>query len=138
MQSGGNVANLPSRDAATLLPIIRAHVYPGTIIHSDQWNHVSSLPPVASHSAVNDSLNFVDPATGTHVQNIESYWKRAKRKIKHMKGCHATELMSSGEVWQKLKTLPSVTFARTSQSFTQCELLQLHLVCDLLGYQHIS
>ena len=85
------------RDAATLLPIIQAHSAPGTIIHSDEWaayRRVSSLPTVASHSTVNHSLHFVDPATGTHTQNIESYWGRVKRRIKNMKGCHASELPS--------------------------------------------
>lgn len=85
------------RDAATLLPIIQAHTAPGTIIHSDDWraySRVASLPTVATHGVVNHSLHFVDPSTGVHTQNIESYWGRVKRKIKHMKGCHATEMTS--------------------------------------------
>ena len=89
----GYMEVVSSRDAATLLPIIQAHAAPGTIIHSDQWSaysRVASLPNVASHSIVNHSLHFVDPATGTHTQNIESYWDRVKRRFKYMKGCHAT------------------------------------------------
>ena len=83
------------RDAATLLPIIQAHVAPGTIIHFDQWaayNQVSSLSNVGSHSTVNHSVTFVDPTTHTHIQNIESYWARAKCKFKRMKGCHAHQV----------------------------------------------
>ena len=93
----GYMEVISSRDAAILLPIIQAHTAPGTIIHSDQWSaysRVASLPNVASHSVVNHSLHFVDPATGTHTQNIESYWDRVKRRFKYMKGCHATELPS--------------------------------------------
>ena len=58
-----------SRDAATLLPIIQAHMAPGTIIHLDQWSaysRMASLPTVGTLSVVNHSLHFVDPATGTH------------------------------------------------------------------------
>ncbi len=85
------------RDAATLLPIIQAHVAPGTIVHSDEWSsyrRVATLPPVASHQTVNHSLQFVDPVTGVHTQNVESYWQRVKHKIKRMKGCHAHQIPS--------------------------------------------
>ena len=88
---------VPDRSAATLLPIIQAHTAPGTTIHSDQWRSysaVATLPPVASHSTVNHSLHFVDPATGVHTQHIECYWARVKNKIKRMKGCHAHEIPS--------------------------------------------
>lgn len=85
------------RNAATLLPIIQQHVAPGSIIHSDQWaayNSVSSLPNVSSHGTVNHTLHFVDPTTGVHTQNVESYWSRVKVKLKRMKGCAAHQLTS--------------------------------------------
>lgn len=85
------------RDAQTLLPIIQTHVAPGTVIHSDQWaayNRIASLPNVSSHSTVNHSVTFVDPLSGTHTQNVESYWNRAKMKLKRMRGCHADQLAS--------------------------------------------
>ena len=85
------------RDAATLLQIINAHTAPGSIIHSDMWasyNRVQRLPPVAAHNTVNHSRHFVDPVTGVHTQNIESYWNRVKTKLKRMKGCHAHQLPS--------------------------------------------
>ena len=68
------------RNAATLLPIIQAHTAPESIIHSDEWaayRQVSDLPTVAAHNTVSHSLNFVDPVSGTHTQNVESYWSSA-------------------------------------------------------------
>jgi len=85
------------RDAGTLLPIIEQHVHPGTIVHSDEWasyRRVQQLPSVSQHSTVNHSVTFVDPTTGTHTQNIESYWNRVKTKFKRMKGVHE-DMMSS-------------------------------------------
>lgn len=84
-----------TRDAATLLPIIQSHVAPGTVIHSDQWraySQIALLPSVSAHRTVNHSINFVDPTNGVHTQHIESYWNRVKVKLKHMKGCHLTQL----------------------------------------------
>ena len=85
------------RDAATLLPIIQAHVLPNTTIFSDEWsayNQIQQLPKVLSHQTVNHSPHFVDPATGVHTQNIESYWNRVKTKFKRMKGVHLHQLPS--------------------------------------------
>ena len=82
------------RDAATLVPIITAHVAPSTIVHSDGWTSYSQVPNVTSHGTVNHSVCFVDPTSGVHTQHIEPYWGRAKLKLKRMKGCHAHQLPS--------------------------------------------
>ena len=74
--SVGYMEVVSHRDANTLLPLITAHVAPGTIIHSDEWaayNQVQRLPNVSSHELVNHSVNFVEPTTGVHTQNVESY-----------------------------------------------------------------
>ena len=81
------------RDASTLLPIIQAHVLPGTIIYSDEWaayNQVQNLPNITSHH----SLHFVDAATGVHTQHTESYWSRVKHKFKRMNGVHLQQMAS--------------------------------------------
>ena len=44
-----------SRDANTLLPIIQAHIHPGTVIYSDSWraySNVQSLAGVVQHHTV--------------------------------------------------------------------------------------
>ena len=35
-----------------------------------------------SHRTVNHSINFVEPITGVHIQNIESYWNVKKNSDK--------------------------------------------------------
>ena len=81
---------VPNRQRVTLIPIIHAHIAPGTIIHSDDYTTyqtaVGELPNVAQHRIVNHSLNFVDPVTGVHTQRVESYWNRVKIKFKSMRG----------------------------------------------------
>lgn len=93
----GYMEIVPQRTAAILLPIVQQHVRPGTIVHSDEWSsyrRIQSLPSVAQHSTVNHSITFVDPTTGTHTQNVESYWNRVKTKFKRMKGVHEEMLPS--------------------------------------------
>ena len=78
---------VPTRDAATLLPIILKHVLPGTEIHTDEWRSYARLQRRGfQHHTVNHSVNFVDPTTGAHTQTIESTWAHAKKKNKRMFG----------------------------------------------------
>lgn len=68
----------------------------GTTIHSDEWRAYNSPQnnPDYQHLTVNHSLNFVDPNTGVHTQNIENTWMRVKRKQKVQAGFSRTLLTS--------------------------------------------
>ena len=46
-----------------------------------------------THRTVNHSVELVTP-TGVHTNAIESYWNRAKMKIKAMRGCTLDQLSS--------------------------------------------
>ena len=83
----GYMEIVKSRDRATLHGIIQQHILPNAVVHTDEWaayGWMTSLPNMTSRAAVNHSLHFVDPVTGVHTNNVESYWNRVKRKIKHM------------------------------------------------------
>jgi hypothetical protein len=57
----------------------------GTTVMPDLWRAyggIQNLPQGYNHMTVNHSLNFVDPHTGAHTQNIENTWMRFKKKVK--------------------------------------------------------
>ena len=61
------------RDKGTLLPIIQAHILPGTCVMSEMQKAYDCLKDEGyTHLTVNYSLNFVDPDTGAHTQRIEN------------------------------------------------------------------
>ncbi|CAF3713841.1 unnamed protein product [Rotaria socialis] len=88
------------RDAATLIPIIYEFFMPVTKIYSNQWAAYNALshPNNASHryghQTVNHSVNFVNPTTLVHTQNIENMWMVAKIKKKNQMRQHRTLLGS--------------------------------------------
>ena len=61
----GYMELVDDRSNSTLLPIIQAHIAPGTEIWSDQWaayNTVNSLTNVSNHQTVNHSIEFKNPS----------------------------------------------------------------------------
>jgi len=85
---------VPDRSARTLLPILKKVCRPGTIIHSDGWRAYANIEKDLGlqHKVVNHKYNFVDPMTGTHTQNIESFWNKMKRVTKAMQGVNKEQL----------------------------------------------
>ena len=90
-----------NRSAATLLPIIRRVARSGSIIVSDEWAAYRAVDELLGFDAltVNHSLHFVDPNTGAHTQNIESYWAKVKLRIKVKKGVFGEKLESYLNEW---------------------------------------
>ena len=88
---------VPDRTRETLLPIIKAHIAPGSIIRSDFWKAYDIIPFEPGydyiHEKVNHSVEFVTEE-GVHTNTIEGTWsgmKRvtpvAKRNQKSLPGC---------------------------------------------------
>ena len=82
------------RDARTLLPIIEEFIKPGSTILSDEWRAYSRIERIPGknyrHITVNHSVNFVDPETGAHTQQVESLWSGCKRMMRKEGTMHSS------------------------------------------------
>ena len=73
--------SVPDRSAATLVPIIKRFILPGTTILSDCWKAYSCLRDQGYlHETVNHSVEFV-AETGAHINGIESRWNAMKKSL---------------------------------------------------------
>lgn len=67
------------RTEDTLIKIIKENINDGTTIMSDCWRSYEGLNNEGfTHLTVNHSINFVDPDTKAHTQNIERLWRDLK------------------------------------------------------------
>ncbi|KAH9364809.1 hypothetical protein HPB48_007100 [Haemaphysalis longicornis] len=97
-----------AQDAVTLGEKITQNIAPGTTIHSDEWaayNCIPNLVDAAGSSmnyvwkTVNHTNNFVDPNTGTHTQNIESFWQKARRRLGRNGNKVTSDLLECHLLW---------------------------------------
>ncbi|RMX41022.1 hypothetical protein pdam_00011557 [Pocillopora damicornis] len=76
--SSNNNKVMERRDKTALHPIISRCVRPGAEVHSDDWASYRQMDRkvnnVSAQQVVVHRLNFVNPVTGVHTQEIESYW----------------------------------------------------------------
>lgn len=88
------LCGIQDRTKETLLAVIKDIILPGTTIISDCSKAYDCLKDEGfEHVSVNRSINFVDPTTGAHTQNIERCWRdvwgslpRYGRKELHLEG----------------------------------------------------
>ncbi|OAD72010.1 hypothetical protein PHYBLDRAFT_169919 [Phycomyces blakesleeanus NRRL 1555(-)] len=70
----GHRVEVPQRDAATLLQVIKKHVKPNSIIHTDCWAAYGGLTSVVdmnyTHRTVNHNVEYVT-SDGIHTNTIE-------------------------------------------------------------------
>lgn len=70
------------RSAATLIPLIKKYIRPGTTILSDCWKAYSSLSSEGYlHLTVNHSIEFKNKETGACTNQIKSTWNAVKRSL---------------------------------------------------------
>ena len=119
-----------------MLPMEQQYI-PTSGRHIDKWQVCQVFP------LINHSVTFVDPVSGTHTQNIESYWGKTKRKLKNMKGCHASQLPSYldefmwHERYGQLKLMPLRTSCCIFQNNTHFNFFTRFLNTIQTVYFHI-
>uniref|UniRef100_A0A0N5BZL9 DDE_Tnp_IS1595 domain-containing protein n=1 Tax=Strongyloides papillosus TaxID=174720 RepID=A0A0N5BZL9_STREA len=98
---------IEKRDARTLETIIKQHVLPGSIIHTDSWRGYSNLANLRrmryTHRVVNHSQSFRNPETGVHTNIIEGTWSGVKLGIPLR--CRNREVIDDylwGFVWKRI------------------------------------
>lgn len=73
-----------NRSSDVLTKIIEEKIEHGTTIISDCWRAYDSLNDEHYHHlTVNHSMNFVDPVTRAHTQNIERLWVEVRKLVPH-------------------------------------------------------
>uniref|UniRef100_A0A1X7TU20 ISXO2-like transposase domain-containing protein n=1 Tax=Amphimedon queenslandica TaxID=400682 RepID=A0A1X7TU20_AMPQE len=61
------MVTVQDRSAATLIPLIKKYILPGTKVISDCWKSYSTLQQEGYiHGTVNHSIEFVNSETGDH------------------------------------------------------------------------
>ena len=71
------------RSAETIREIIRTHVAPGSIVHTDGWRGYVGIDTACSivHRTINHSEGFIDIETGVHTNTVEGTNFAVKRRI---------------------------------------------------------
>lgn len=86
------------RKKETLWEEIKKHIAVGTTIISDSWGSYVIIEnkgkKMFKHLSVNHSVNFVDPTTKAHTQNVERLWRELKKINKRYEGIPRVEISS--------------------------------------------
>lgn len=78
---------VPDCRKASLLPVIRGHVSPDSIVHSDGWKAYDGLVDMGFEKRFRVNHGENEFARGNrHINGIESFWSYAKRRLARFNG----------------------------------------------------
>ena len=120
-----------SHDKETLIPLLIERIRPGSIIYSDCWKSYDCLDQYDfSHLTVNHSLNFIDPMTGCHTQNVESMWWSVKRSLPDTMTRHGQlDLHLAEYLCCTAKTGKVTIYSKNFSQMLQDTIQDLHVIC---------
>ncbi len=87
LKRGGKVytAIVPNAKTETLLPIIKEHVRPDSMVYTDTFRSYNALDVSSfQHVRINHSELFAD--RDNHINGIENFWNQAKRHLRRFNG----------------------------------------------------
>ena len=85
------LVKVDDRKRVTLEALLKKHVHPDSIIHSDCWRAYDNLGNIfREHGKVNHSISFVNPTNNVHTNTIEGNWCGVKQQVS---STHKTKLM---------------------------------------------
>jgi transposase-like protein len=105
---------VPDSSAATLKPIIEAHVVKGSTVHTDEWSGYRRLDRLGYvHSAVNHAAEEY-ARDGSHVNTLEGYFSLLKRSIRsthvQVSAKHLPKYLAEFEYRMNLRKVPKLMF----------------------------
>jgi transposase-like protein len=105
------------RKKATLLPIIKEHVYRCAVVKSDEWSSYKSLNRAGfEHLVVNHSVMFVTE-DDVHTQLIESLWSQVKSIIKVKRGTTSEMLQDYLDYFSFIRLAKHLKISATEMFF---------------------
>ena len=138
------------RDAATLVPIIQRHVYPGSRIFSDSWGAYLGLNDLGyQHYTVVHKTNFkqryqcVDTGeiVDCHTNQIEGAWKHCKDHFRKINGTntklfeqHLCEIVWRNHVSRENKYASFFEFVKTIYPLTFEKRYTYPTPCSIHGH----
>lgn len=88
LKRGGKVyaKMIPNASRETLLPIIKRHIIPDSIVYTDSWPAYDTLDVSGfQHHRINHSETFAEDRK-KHINGIENFWNQAKRHLRRYNG----------------------------------------------------
>jgi transposase len=125
-ERGGDIVTgvVPNRRSKTLLPIIRHHVKPHTIVHTDELHSYGPLGGMGYyHETVNHAREEYVSPKGSSVNGIEGFWAMLKRGINgthiHVSSHHLPKYLAEFEYRHNMRKAPHLMLDRLMVSFAR-------------------